>query len=120
MKRLLRDIVIAAAMVAALAIAVAIYLSVTTVIVRNATHQPLFDVKIGFTGKILWEGRLEPGSSKWTFGMPQRDGSVEISYQAGGAPYLVHCGYVSGGPGGGSFEIEVLPDGGSNCEENYK
>jgi hypothetical protein len=118
MTRLLRDAAIAAAAFAILAGGFWAYLSATTVTVRNETDQPLSNVEVGFTGKLLWKGDLKSGGSKWTYGMPQQDGSVEVSYAAGETMHQTRCGYVSPGPGGRTIVVEILPEGRSNCEDS--
>ncbi len=117
MTRLLRDALVAAATLAILAGMAWIYLSTTTVTVLNETDQPLSDVEVGFTGKQLWKGEIGTGESKWTFGMPSQDGSVQILYTSGDTTHQVQCGYISPGPGGKAFAIEIHPDGASDCEE---
>lgn len=94
------------------------YLSLVTVTVRNETDQPLSKVEVGFTGKRLWEGALDVRGSTWTYGRPLKDGSIEISYTAGTTTHQARCGYVSTGPGGKRFTVELLPDGRSNCQES--
>ncbi|MGE4065108.1 MAG: hypothetical protein AB7E79_17215 [Rhodospirillaceae bacterium] len=118
MTRLLRDVALAAATMAIVAGATWMYLSVTTVTVRNKTDQPLSNVEVGFGEKSLWKGNLESGDSKWAYGTPRQDGSVEVSYAAGETMHQIQCGYVSPGPGGRTIVVEILPGGRSNCEDN--
>lgn len=116
MTRLFRDAILAVIALAMLAGAAWAYLSTTTVTVRNKTAHTLSGVKIGFTGKELWNGDLEAGDSKWVFGLPNQDGSVEITYLLGNQGHEVGCGYVTGGPSSTSYDFTILPDGQSNCE----
>jgi hypothetical protein len=119
MTRLLRDFLVAAAVLAALATAIGIYISITTVVVRNKSNESLADVKIGFTGKTLWQGDLKAGDSKWTFGMPSQDGGAVVSYVTNNVSHEIACGYVTGGPSRTSISVEILPRGAFDCEQRY-
>ena len=118
MIRLLRDISIAGGVLLLFGLAIAAYLSIATVRVHNKTDNALTGVKIGFTGKELWSGDLEVGNSKWVFGLPNQDGSIEVSYAVGDQTYSARCGYVSAGPMRRSFDIALLSRGRSNCAES--
>lgn len=98
MRRSLRDILAAGAVLLLCALAFAAYLSITTVTAHNRTDNPPSQIKIGFTGKHLWTGSLEAGDSKWLFGLPNQDGGVEVTYVVGDQTHEVRCGYVTRGP----------------------
>lgn len=121
MMRILRDAMIgltgSAVALAILGIGAMAFMSVVTVTVHNDSQQKLANLRIGFTGKTLWQGELDPQESKWTFGIPTQDGSVEVTYGTGNSPITAKCGYVTRGPLGGSFVVTVLPDGHSECED---
>ena len=117
MTRLFRDVAIAAAVIVLLGTAFWTFRSVATVTARNATGQHLSAVTVGFTETAVWKGDLRVDDSKWTFGIPRQDGTVEISYTVGDTTHRIQCGYVSPGLGG-AFVVEILPDGSSNCEES--
>lgn len=116
MFRLFRDIALAGAALATIGAILFVYSSIATVIVRNKTNQTLYAVEIGLTGKELWRGDLAAGDSKWTFGVPSRDGGVEITYSLGSRRHEASCGYFMPGS---SFDIVILPEGRSTCEQNY-
>ena len=121
MARLLRGIVVAAVIAAALlgmigAAAVA-YSSMGAITVTNLTQQAV-PTKVGLTGKLLWEGRLRPQGSKWVFGIPGQDGSVEVSLEIGGTILKVECGYVTPGLGG-PYRLSIQPDCRTECEHKY-
>ena len=118
MNRAVRDIAVATAVLAILAGGTWMYLSLVTVTVRNETDQALSRVEVDFTGKRLWQGALDVGGSTWTYGRPLQDGSIEISYTAGTTTHQARCGYVSPGPGGKRFTVELLPDSRSRCQES--
>jgi hypothetical protein len=92
-------------------------MSVVTVTTRNETSKVASNIAVGFTGKTLWRGDLPSGESKWTFGIPREDGTVGVSYEIAGQPFKIECGYVTGGPWGGRYEIIVEADGKHECKD---
>ena len=117
--RILRDVAVVVVVLAALGAALVIYASITTVSVHNKSNESLSDLKIGITGKVLWQGDLRAGDSKLAFGMPSHDGGAAISYVANDLSHQVECGYVTGGLSRTSISIDILPDGLSNCQQSY-
>lgn len=118
MIRRLRDLVVdLASFVAIVGILGAVawtYMSVVTVTIRNEASDAASNVAVGFTEKILWQGDLMPGQSKWTIGIPRGDGPVEVSYEIAGQRFKIECGYVTAGLGG-RHEIIVRSGGKHEC-----
>lgn len=117
MIRLLRDIAVAGVVLALVAAAILAYAMITTVTVRNHTGQELRAVEVGVTGRIFWRGEMGIGDSKWTFGYATGDASVEIRYAQDERSHEILCGYV-GNYFPGSFEIDRLPGGASDCNRS--
>jgi len=84
---------------------------VSTVTFINESGQPLSDVRIQLSEKLIWRGDLALGASKWAFGIPEIPGSLTISYKIDGRDVEHFGGYVSGGPSEDSWKYTLKADG---------